>query len=355
MLMTPKTTYNNILVFNPAFLGDTILTTPLLKALRRIYPQARISFCVRPEHADLFRETGFIDEVICFDKRGSQKGISGLLKFSDILSDSGFDLVINLHLSLRSSTLFSFTKKTFVIGFSSAVMSYLFNKRVERKQDLCEVERNLTVLSALCDDFSLDEAKKLGGNLACFLDERLKRNALAYFSATTGKKRIIGIAPGSVWDTKRYPAEYFAEIAETLYAEGYAIALFGSKEDVESLAAFDELFQKPYYDFAAKTTLKELPAILSAIDLLIVNDSGAMHIANAAGTSAVAIFGPTVRSLGFFPYDNKSIVIENNDVPCRPCGKHGGKRCPKKHFKCMRDIAPMSVVLAVKEWFRANG
>lgn len=344
--MKANNQFKNILVFNPAYLGDTIITTPLIRALHVLYPKARISFCVRPEHADLFYNIPFIDEVIIFDKRNTQKGFSGLLRFVKIISNYQFDLIIDLHLSLRSTTLFSMVKNTYIVGFSSAVMSYLFNKRVEKKQELCEVERNLMILSALCDDFSLDEAKIIGGPLTTYIDEHLKENTLSYFAVSAPEKKIVGIAPGSVWPTKRYPVEYFVKVAEDLYNKGYAIALFGGKDDKDSLDEFANLFKYPYFDFAYKTSLKELPAILSAVDLLLSNDSGAMHIAIAGGTPAVAVFGPTVKSLGFFPYDDKSIVVENNDINCRPCGKHGGHTCPKGHFKCMKDIEPERVLIA---------
>ena len=92
--MKANTQFKNILVFNPAYLGDTIITTPLIRAIHVLYPKARISFCVRPEHADLFYNIPFIDEVIVFDKRNTQKGFSGLLKFVKIISNYQFDLLI---------------------------------------------------------------------------------------------------------------------------------------------------------------------------------------------------------------------------------------------------------------------
>ena len=127
--MKANNQFKNILVFNPAFLGDTIITTPLIRALHVLYPKAKISFCIRPEHADLFYNIPFINEVIIFDKRNTHKGFGGLLKFVKIISNYQFDLIIDLHLSLRSSTLFSMVKNTYIVGFSSAVMSYLFKDR----------------------------------------------------------------------------------------------------------------------------------------------------------------------------------------------------------------------------------
>ncbi len=343
MSMIAKNNYKNILVFNPAFLGDTIITTPLIKALHKLYPDAEISFCVRPEHAGLFMGLDFIKRVIVFDKRNTQKGIAGIIRFAKELSNFQFDLIINLHLSLRSTTLISFIKNSYTVGFSSAVMSYLFNERVEKKQELCEVERNLMLLSPLCNDFTIEKAKELGGTLETYINNQIYNNTLSYFNTVAVGKKIIGIAPGSVWPTKRYMVESFIEVAEMLYNQGYGIALFGGADDNQSLDYFAEHFKYPYFDFAYKTSLNELPAILKAVDLLLVNDSGAMHIAVSAGTVCVAIFGPTVKSLGFFPYDNKSVVIENNNLSCRPCGKHGGNTCPKGHFKCMKDISSHTV------------
>ena len=338
--------YKNILVFNPSFLGDSILTTPLIKGLKHLFPNSKVSFAVRPENADLFRNVDFLYEVIIFDKRNTQKGISGLLKFSKLINSKNYDLIINLHLSIRSSSLFALSKNAFIVGYSTAVMSFIFNKRVEKKAELCEVERYLYLLSPLVTDFSLEEAKKISGSLACYIDPLVLNNSKKYFNLVSGNKKVVGFAPGSVWPTKRYPASSFAEIASILYNNGYAIALFGGPSDIDATDEFKNNFPYPFYDFSGKTSLKELPAIVGAINLLVVNDSGLMHIAIAASVPNVAIFGPTSKELGFFPYDDKSIVIENNNLSCRPCGKHGGNVCPEKHFKCMLDLDINEIVKA---------
>ena len=87
----------------------------------------------------------------------------------------------------------------------------------------------------------------------------------------------------------------------------------------------------------------ELAELLRRSDLLISNDSAPIHIASAFDTYILAIFGPTTRDLGFFPYSRNSTVIEHHNLPCRPCGLHGGNRCPKKHFRCMLEITPQRV------------
>lgn len=346
--MRPYKTYNDILVFNPAYLGDTVLSTPLIRALGKIFPDAKITFCVRPEHADLFRELDIINRVITYDKRNTAKGISGIFQFSSEVRSYNFDLVLNLHRSLRSGLVCALTGKPCVVGFSSAVLSSAFNKRVDRDLSLQEAERNLMLLSALCEDFSLEEAKNLGGGLSCHINRETLNKIKQYYKSVTGDKKVIGIAPGSVWKTKRWLPEYFAAAADALIKQGRAIAVFGGPGDAEAVAAFFSHFKGTAYDFSMKTSMEELPAFLASLDLLITNDSGPMHIAVAADVPCVAVFGPTVKTLGFFPYDNKSIVLENKELSCRPCGKHGGDACPKKHFKCMKDVLPESVVAATE-------
>ncbi len=343
--MNIKKNYKNILIFNPSFLGDTVLTTPLISAVKKLYPQANVSFCVRDNQADLYNGMPVLANVITYDKRRTAKGLSGFINFAKQLKAYNFDLVINVHKSIRSSLLM-LQLGADVVGFKQAVLSSLFKHTVNREQTLHEVERNLMLLKPLVDDFSLEQAKKLGGGLACHIDDEIYNRTNFYTSSVTKLQKIVGIAPGSVWATKRYPAKYFAEVATKLTNDGYAIALFGSKEDRESLDEFKQLFTGEYYDYAEKTTLSDLPAFLSNCNALICNDSGALHIAIAGGVPCVAVFGATVKELGFFPYDNRSVVIENTALDCRPCGKHGGKTCPKEHFKCMLDVSPDSVYQA---------
>ena len=347
--MQPIKNYNNILVFNPSFIGDSVLTVPLIKALCQIYPKSRVSFCVRPESKGLFEGLPFIYEVISYDKRGSAKGIKGIKTFAAELKKRKFDLIINLHKSVRSTMLMMLSGCSDVVGFKSAVFSFLFKNTVNRNMALHEVERNLATLEVLVKDYSLQKAKIIAGTPVCFIDNDLAEKTKFYFNTVSEYKKIIGIAPGSVWATKRYPAESFAAVANMLVQKGYAVALFGSKSDKDALDLFKKHFSGSYYDFSCNTSLKELPAVLSSLDLFITNDSGPMHIASGAGVPCVAIFGATVPSIGFAPYDNKSVILQDKNLSCRPCRIHGGNKCPKKHFKCMKNISPQSVVQAAEK------
>lgn len=353
-----KKGYNNILVFNTAFLGDAILTTPLLRALKVLYPDSKVTFIVKKGYEPLFLGLGFVDNIIGYDKSGSDKGISATIKFAKKLKKFRFDLVLDLHLSLRSSFICKLLGG-YIIGYEEASLSWLFNARVRRMfsvkgSPFHEVERTLNILEPLLENFSLEEIKKAGGRLTVALDSSLQERASAYFKIVSGDKKVVGFAPGSIWKTKCYPPARYAEVANRLYLEGFDIALFGSNADREQVEEMKSNLEVPYYDFAYKTNLLELSTLISLMSILICNDSGAMHVAVANNIPAVAIFGATIKQLGFSPYDDKSIVVECADLKCRPCGKHGGRTCPKGHFKCMNDISSESVAEAALKLLRGE-
>ncbi|MCK5584401.1 MAG: glycosyltransferase family 9 protein, partial [Elusimicrobiales bacterium] len=165
----------------------------------------------------------------------------------------------------------------------------------------------------------------------------------------------IGINPGSAWPTKRWPKERYAKLIKLLHKKyKKKILIIGSKneipwnKDIEDMAGKDSCI-----NLTGKTTIEELMALIKDLKLFITNDSGPMHIAAASGIEVIAIFGPTTKELGFFPYSEKSFVIEEN-LECRPCALHGSKKCPRGHFLCMNLISVERVYRKVLDTFAAN-
>ena len=144
------------------------------------------------------------------------------------------------------------------------------------------------------------------------------------------------MAPGSVWDTKRWSEEYYGQLIKLLSEEGYGIVLIGSKAERPLCERIQP--QGNSINLAGETDFMESAAVLENCELLICNDSGAMHIANAVQTDVVAFFGPTVKSIGYCPYRDEDTVLEI-DLDCRPCSSHGGDRCPLGHHNCMKNIS----------------
>ena len=147
--------------------------------------------------------------------------------------------------------------------------------------------------------------------------------------------------PGSVWGTKRWLPSGFAEIARRAAARGAHVLVFagpGEEGVARDVIALSELKGNPLlHDLSCALTLPELAAYLRMLNCYVSNDSGPMHLAWAQHTPVTALFGPTVRELGFFPRGDSAKVFEVS-LECRPCGLHGPHHCPKKHHRCMVDI-----------------
>jgi heptosyltransferase-2 len=211
---------------------------------------------------------------------------------------------------------------------------------------LHEVERNLMLLSLITKNYSLAEAKRLAGKPITIYDQQYGDIAGVFMRTAAEGRKIIGLNAGSTWATKRWSAEYYAKLAEILHNRGYALAIFGGPSDHEAVDKLKSLINMEYFDYADKVPFHQIPTLIKNIDLLITNDSAPLHIAVSQGTPVVAIFGATVPTLGFAPYDDVSVVCENVGLYCRPCGLHGGSSCPERHYRCMMEITPEQVAEA---------
>jgi lipopolysaccharide heptosyltransferase II len=159
----------------------------------------------------------------------------------------------------------------------------------------------------------------------------------------------IGVNPGSVWPTKRWWMEGFAEFIRLVKAKlDGQVLLFGGPEDVEIVERLYQRCGGAAVNLAGKFSLRQLPAAISRCQAFVTNDSGPMHIAVARKVPTVAIFCATTPELGFYPYSDNAIVIQKQ-LACRPCTSHGGRRCPLVHEQCIRQIRPQTVLTAVEK------
>jgi len=159
----------------------------------------------------------------------------------------------------------------------------------------------------------------------------------------------ICLAPGAGFFTKRWPEEKFKNLVELIQKNNkFQIIVLGDHKDKET--GFSLKKRKNIINSSGELSLLETAYIISNGKMIVTNDSGLMHMATAVNTPVVAIFGSTVRELGFFPYRAKSKVIENLDLSCRPCSHIGRKTCPKDHFRCMEEIKPEQVYTELKQF-----
>jgi heptosyltransferase-2 len=327
-----------ILVIQTAFLGDVVLATPLFRALRRLHPQAHLSALVTPQAAPLVEEDPHLDEVLTYDKKGGESWFAAARK----LRTGSYDTVVAPHRSHRTALLALASGARERVGFRDAGFSRAYTRRVNRPLAQHEVDRNLELLRGLGGEpRSGDRVLHVGytdreaGEVAAVLEE----------AGVAATETLVGLAPGSVWATKRWSAEAFSAVGRALQGRGWRLVLLGGPDDRETAAEVAGAMGPGVVDAAGRTSLKALAAWMDRLDLLLTNDSSPLHVAAARGTPVVAVFGATTRDLGFAPFLDRSRVVEV-DLECRPCGLHGGDRCPEGHFRCMGDVSPESVLAA---------
>lgn len=344
--MKPKD-FKNIAIAQTAFLGDVVLTTPLFRALRRLYPEARLTLFTTPAAKPLVEEDPNLDAIITYDKHGGESFFSALKK----LRSGDFDLLIAPHRSYRTSLLGFFSEIPVRVGYQEADWSFLYTRKVHRPMELHEVDRILSLLKAL------GAAPLPGDRVLCARHtnkEALEIAAILSEAGVSSEEKLIGFAPGSVWATKRWPAGNFAALGRLLEAQGYRIVLIGGPDDRETAAEVGRGLSAQAVNAAGKTSLKALSAWMERFSLFVTNDSAPLHVAAAKNVPTVALFGATVRELGFYPFHERAKVVEVQ-LPCRPCGLHGHKECPRGHFKCMKDLSPEAAYAACLELLKGAG
>ena len=326
-----------ILIFHTAFIGDIVLSTPLIKNIKKLYPDSEVTYVTTPAGKAILSNNPHIKEIIAFDKRGKNKGIKGMFSLAEDLRKKKFDIAYIPHRYLRSSLICFLGKIPTRIGYNISEGKVFLNKKVAYRKDLHEVDRLLELLETECQDkkielFPSEKDKKYIDN---FLSDKIIEN-----------KKLIALAIGSKWNTKRWPIEYFNELIENLEKlENIQLILVGGNEEKE----LSVKYSNKTINAIGETSLLQLAELISRCELIVTNDSSPIHIASAFDTYIIAIFGATVKELGFYPWSEKSEVIENNNLSCRPCGLHGGNECPEKHFKCMLQIKPDLVYRRILE------
>ena len=316
-------------ILQSSFLGDSVLTIPLAREIKSRWPNATLDVVTLKNSASLFQDSGWVDRVLVEEKKGFLNKTWGLFKTAQLLKEKNYDCAFIPHRSLRSALLGFLAQIPLRVGFQKSAGKIFLTHALPFDWKTHDLERNLSLLSAFAPNAALNpQAAYLYADPQA-VEKVLKRLR----QETQGKPlELIGVHPGSVWPTKRWPARKFKALCLRLLKSGYSPILVGGPQDQ---ALCEEISNgSDILNWAGKTELGELKALISLLSLFITNDSGPMHIATGLGIPTLAIFGATTKELGFFPYGPRHKVIEK-ELPCRPCGLHGKIKCPRGHFLCM--------------------
>lgn len=319
-----------ILIIQTAFIGDAILVLPMIQQLRKNNPDAIIDVITTPAASEIFQNSDSVNNVIIYDKRGKDKSFSGMLRLVKKIRSGSYTELYSPHRSFRTSLLVLFSNVKNTYGFSNSAFPYVYKHVIDYEHSSHEVKRNLSLAGMETKD---DTWKILPELVSC---ERYKKK-IDNFLKTPG--RYIAIAPGSVWETKKYPKEYYKEIIDYLILQDFTILLIGGLSDKEYCQKLcDNYAQTKIINTAGQFSIPESIELIKRCELLISNDSAPTHFGMCAHKPVLTIYCSTIPGFGFYPYSEKSQFISYNDLDCKPCGIHGHKRCPIGSFDCAKKI-----------------
>jgi len=322
-----------ILIIRFSSMGDIVLTTPVIHSLKQEYPGAKLDYLTKSEYADIIVHNPDIDTIIKFNRNKDS-----IISLSKLIKSLNYDVIIDLHNNLRSLIIKTINLNTKKYSYNKKHLKrFLLTKRSFRKR-IKPINSTVDLYKTALDKIGLQlKTRKLYFYLpeeAIYIYRR--------FNLPESTMNIV-IAPGAAHYTKQYPADYYAKLIDKLYEEFQpTFIMIGDKNDKKTVAEIKQNTDKKIYDICGETNITELATIISVSDLFISGDTGPMHIAAAFNIPQIAIFGSTHPMLGFAPLNDKAQVVQK-DLSCRPCSLHGRKKCPLKHFNCLREIGPTQI------------
>ncbi|MCS7303394.1 MAG: glycosyltransferase family 9 protein [Candidatus Kapabacteria bacterium] len=333
-----------ILVIRLSSLGDVVLSTPVVRLLRRCFPAATIDVAVAKEFAPVWLHNPRVDRVIAVDRSRSAWDMAQAVRKE---LASYYDVVVDLQRNARSIAL-RWGRAGFVLRSSKHRIEKLLLVWAKRKPlvQTHVVERYIHALAPL--GISND-----GEGLEVWLPEERIMPIYPPLVRERPAQRTIGIAPGSRHATKQWLPERFAEVAQHFQRQGWKVVLLGSRQEHSLCATIAKQLDPKRTENAAGVSLEETIRLLDSCHVVLSNDSAAVHLAAARRVPVAVVYGSTVPEFGFTPYRVPSCIIEAS-IPCRPCTHIGRSRCPRGHFACMRSIESKQVAEQLQRFVAAT-
>ncbi len=334
---------NKILVIQTAFIGDVILTLPMVQKLKEIFNNVELHVLCIPSTREIFSASEYINKVIVYDKRGKDKSLISLLRLILKLRAEKYTRIYSPHRSFRTSLLVKFTGVKLTFGFNNSSLRTVYKYLIKYDQPKHEVQRNLDLIgySYNSESWKIKPEVNFPGNETIPLSK--------IFVNYSAKSKYVVVAPGSVWNTKEYPAEGYLDIIKYLVSKKYFVLLIGGEKDADLCEKLEAELNERVKSVAGKCSLIESVSLLSSAEMLISNDSAPTHLGMCADIPVLTIYCSTIPDFGFYPYNPSSDYISYNDLSCKPCGIHGHKKCPIGTFECAYKLKPEIIISKIEE------
>jgi heptosyltransferase-2 len=336
-----------------SFLGDVVLTTPLVAELAKRGP---VDVLTTPEGSTILRNNPDIRNVIVYDRRDADKGIAGFARTVGRIRHTGlygsldssrapsindfYEAAYLAQGSFRSALLVASTGIRKRIGFNTSEGRRLYTDEIEYKAEKHHAERLWWLSMSSCADPPSRE--QIQPRLFPSHEDERAAESFLLESLLHRRRPFVALAPGSAWGTKRWP--YYHELAVKLGGQ-FNIVVVGGNADVETGdAIIAQLADGCGANAAGRLGILGSAAVIGHATLLVTNDSAPQHLASAMGTPTISVFGPTVPEFGFGPLAPGSHTAGVTDLACRPCDRHGPQQCPLGHWRCMREVSSDEVM-----------
>ena len=327
----------SFLVIQTASIGDVILATPVIESIHASDPGHRIDFLLKRGCEGLFSGHPLLNDVLIWDK--DQQKYKGLSKLKKDVAGRNYDVVINLHRFASSGCIAAFSGAAIRVGFDKNPFSFAYTRKVKHRIDVSqgihETRRNLMLIEGIVPE--------------CIARPRLyprpedEEVVKPYLQGS-----FITISPASLWYTKQWQEDRWAELIQVL-PRHYTVYLLGGPADVSLCGRLADVSDGNAEVLAGKLSLLQTAALMKSAVMNYTNDSAPMHLASAMNAPVAAVFCSTVPEFGFGPLSDCSYIIQAEEkLNCRPCGLHGQRSCPERHFKCSSSIQIQQLLQCLK-------
>jgi lipopolysaccharide heptosyltransferase II len=336
-----------ILVMETGLIGELLVVTPALRALRRHRPQAHVTVMVRPGSAPVLVGNPNVNRLLPLVGK-ERKGFLGVMRLASWVRSKDFDAALILHTSFRSALIALMGAVPVRAGLACEGRGFILTHKKPRNRQAYEVDEHLAVLELL-------GVPPDGNRLDLFLTAEERRSARELLAGAAERRPLVGLHPGASREIRRWPVQRFVALARLIETElsGTPVFFFGPREEdlAHGVKAISEAGGTAPPFMCRPGNIRLLAAAFELMDAVVTNNTGPMHVAAAVEAPGVFIHGPTPVPR-WHPPGDRYVPIYADGLDCRPCDS---PRCSLDRVECMREIPVERVFDSVRGLLEETG